>query len=437
MNKNIARELNHFSLPLVANNFFSILISSLLAAIIGRISINSIAATEVVNTFIYSLIGILGVGSLSFNIYSSRIRKSNPEMFKNFFKSIIQLNVLIGGISTVLVIFFSHYFLEILYGFRNEILTIAVIYAQISAFQILFNMIIFSLSNQMKVKKQTKNILAIGVVGSIFQIVISLFLVYSIFKNNEYSIVGIGLANSCTQLFELCCYLFILREDLSALRSVKSSKKFFLLKKSIPLFAQEILEGSIFNVGITALLARLGIVNFSAYSVCRRLADLCLAPMFMYCNGVVVLTGEYMAEKHKKKLLNLPIIALIIILVFYVIIATILYVIRPLSIAFFSNKPEIIEKACSILIIVLFTSLAQPFFEVAKFNLQAIGKEKLALIITGVVNLFVLGVLIYLKQANQLNLVTILLMLACNYLVLYILFTIFYRLEIKKIVHNS
>ena len=176
MNKNIARELNHFSLPLVANNFFSILISSLLAAIIGRISINSIAATEVVNTFIYSLIGILGVGSLSFNIYSSRIRKSNPEMFKNFFKSIIQLNVLIGGISTVLVIFFSHYFLEILYGFRNEILTIAVIYAQISAFQIMFNMIIFSLSNQMKVKKQTKNILAIGVVGSIFQIVISLFL---------------------------------------------------------------------------------------------------------------------------------------------------------------------------------------------------------------------------------------------------------------------
>lgn len=157
----------------------------------------------------------------------------------------------------------------------------------------------------------------------------------------------------------------------------------------------------------------------------------------MYCNGVVVLTGEYMTEKNKKKLLNLPIIALIIILVFYVIIGTILYVIRPLSIAFFSNKPEIIETASSILIIVLFTSLAQPFFEVAKFNLQAIGKEKLALIITGVVNLFVLGVLIYLKQANQLNLVTILLMLACNYLVLYILFTIFYRLEIKKIVHNS
>lgn len=58
MNKNIAKELNHFSLPLVANNF-SILISSLLAAIIGRISINAIAATEVVNTFIYSLIGIL------------------------------------------------------------------------------------------------------------------------------------------------------------------------------------------------------------------------------------------------------------------------------------------------------------------------------------------------------------------------------------------
>ena len=238
MNKNIAKELNHFSLPLVANNFFSILISSLLAAIIGRISINAIAATEVVNTFIYSLIGILGVGSLSFNIYSSRIRLSNPEMFKNFFKSIILLNLMIGGLSTVIIVFFSRYFLEILYGFQNDILTIAVIYAQVSAFQILFNMLIFSLSNQMKVKKQTKNILMIGITGSIFQIVSSLFLVYFVFNNNEYSVVGIGLAITCTQFFEFCCYLFILREDLKELYSIKSSNKLFLLKKSIPLFAQ-------------------------------------------------------------------------------------------------------------------------------------------------------------------------------------------------------
>lgn len=89
-------------------------------------------------------------------------------MFKNFFKSIILLNLMIGGLSTVIIVFFSRYFLEILYGFQNDILTIAVIYAQVSTFQILFNMLIFSLSNQMKVKKQTKNILMIGITGSIF-----------------------------------------------------------------------------------------------------------------------------------------------------------------------------------------------------------------------------------------------------------------------------
>ena len=233
----------------------------------------------------------------------------------------------------------------------------------------------------------------------------------------------------------MCCYLFILREDLKDLYSTESSQKLFLLKKSMPLFAQEILEGSIFNVGVTALLARLGIVSFSAYSVCRRLVDLCLTPMFMYCNGVVVLTGEYMAEKNKNKLLNLPFIALIIILIIYLIIAAILYIIRPLSIAFFTNKPEIIERASSILLLVLFTSIAQPFFEVAKFNLQAVGKEKIALAITGVVNLLIFGVLIYLKQSSELNLKTILLLLSCNYLVLYLIFTLFYRLEINKIIH--
>lgn len=95
----------------------------------------------------------------------------------------------------------------------------------------------------------------------------------------------------------MCCYLFILREDLKDLYSTESSQKLFLLKKSMPLFAQEILEGSIFNVGVIALLARLGIVSFSAYSVCRRLVDLCLTPMFMYCNGVVVLTGRLYGRK--------------------------------------------------------------------------------------------------------------------------------------------
>ena len=142
-----------------------------------------------------------------------------------------------------------------------------------------------------------------------------------------------------------------------------------------------------------------------------------------------------MAEKNKNKLLNLPFIALTIILIIYLIIAAILYIIRPLSIAFLTNKPEIIERASSILLLVLFTSIAQPFFEVAKFNLQAVGKEKIALVITGAVNLLIFGVLIYLKQSSELNLKTILLLLSCNYLVLYLIFTLFYRLEINKIIH--
>ncbi|MGX7418202.1 MATE family efflux transporter [Carnobacterium gallinarum] len=432
MNKNIAKELNQFSLPLVANNLFAILIGSLLAAIIGRISVNAIAATEVVNTFIYSMIGVLGVGTLSFNIYSSRVRLSDPLAFKDYFKSIIQLNMIIGLIFTSLIMLFSSYFLKVLYGFQNDVLTIGVFYAQISSVQILLNMLIFSLSNQMKVKKQTRNILLIGMIGSIFQVVSSLFLVYVVFKNNDYSILGISFANTGTLLLEVCCYFFVLRKDIVALVPIKGSKKLFLLRKSIPLFAQELLEGSIFSVGVTALLSRLGVVSFAAYSVCRRLVDLCLAPMFMYCNGIVVLTGEYIAEKDKKKLLSLPIVGLTLILSIYIGMALVLYLFRPVSIAFFTNKPAIIEKASSILSIVLFTSLTQPFFEVAKMNLQAIGKEKLTLMITGVVNLLILGVLLSLNQSVGLDLTVILFLLASNYLILYVLFTVFYRVEIKK-----
>ncbi|CRH23253.1 conserved hypothetical protein [Carnobacterium maltaromaticum] len=55
---------------------------------------------------------------------------------------------------------------------------------------------------------------------------------------------------------------------------------------------------------------------------------------------------------------------------------------------------------------------------------------------TGIVN-FLFFRLIYFKQTDELNLSISLITLACNYLTLYILFTIFYRLEIKNIVHKK
>lgn len=53
--KKVFKQLNVFSLPLIFNQF-NIIITTLLATIIGRISMNAIASTEVVDNFLYCLI---------------------------------------------------------------------------------------------------------------------------------------------------------------------------------------------------------------------------------------------------------------------------------------------------------------------------------------------------------------------------------------------
>ena len=157
--KETAGKLNKFCFPLILNSFFNMLFSCMLFSIIGRTSVETIASTEVVDGFFYTFIGILGVSTLSFNISISKT-KENTEDFYDYFKSIFILNFFIGVIAIVVSLIYSKSILNKLYNFDGDILEVGTIYANIQSISILLNLIIFSVSNMLKVRKKQEQFLS-------------------------------------------------------------------------------------------------------------------------------------------------------------------------------------------------------------------------------------------------------------------------------------
>lgn len=431
MLRQLSRELNHFSMPLIMNNLFSVLLDTVMSALIGHISSNAIVTSGIIDGLMYTILSILGVGTLSFNIYASRIRESDPDQFKDYFKSIILLNSFIGILFVVLTFFAAQPILRYIYLFSDSRLQIGTLYAKIVSLQLFFNMLIFAMSNQIKVNKKTGKILKIGLVSSVFQVLLTFCLVFFVFKR-EYKVLGVGLATTLTLFLSVLAYLWVLKEDITQLRQIRSTKKRFLFLKSLPLFGQELLEGSIMETLVTIFLSRLRANIFAAYQLCVYILNICLTPMFMYCNGLVVMIGERLEKHLTKELRRLPKICLGLILGIYSTAGLFVFFLKNLILAFFTAEPAIKNLASSILLFVLLVSMARPFFEVYKYSLQSFGNERQVLFLTFVVNGLALIMIVLLYYSQQIDLYKLLLTVAVNYLLLAYLFRKIYLTRIEE-----
>ncbi|QQK08613.1 MATE family efflux transporter [Miniphocaeibacter halophilus] len=426
----IIKELNTFAAPLVINNLFNTLISIVLASIVGRISINAISTYGIVDNFIYSLIGVLTVGVISFNIYASRVIEKDYSQFLNWFKSIFILNFIIGVFALIIIFLFSENIMRYIYDFEGRELIVGIKFLRIMSLTILLNAIIFSMTNLLKVRKKTNEILKIGVVSSIIQVILSYIFTKYIFSG-DYKLTGIALASVMSLILNVTYYIYILWDDFKLITNIKSSKKLILIKLSIPLVFQEILEGALFSVVIMALIKRSGTDILSAYNINYVMVGVFLTPMYMYCNGLIVLMGEAIGRKDKESVRNLPRVATFLTLFFYVILAVLFYIFKDIVVAYFTDEIELKEIVKNIMIPVFFLSGFQIFFEISKYSLQAIGKEKITLYSTGVINIFTILILLFIYNSNIFNLYTILLFVAFNYLSLAIVFRILFFKSLK------
>ena len=417
--KETAGKLNKFCFPLILNSFFNMLFSSMLFSIIGRTSVETIASTEVVDGFFYTFIGILGVSTLSFNISISKT-KENTKDFYDYFKSIFILNFFIGVIAIVVSLIYSKSILNKLYNFDGDILEVGTIYANIQSISIL-----------LKVRKKTRAIFIVGIISSITQILLSYYILKVI--NIKFSVIGISIGSISALLIEVISYVIILKQDFYNTFRIKSTKKKELLKKSIPLVFQEILEGSIFQIIVIALISKLGYIILSSYAVSMRIVAISIVPMYAFCNAIVIFVGEFLRKKELYKLKILPIITIAETIAFYVCISVLFYIFKMQFIKMFTDIDNVIIYTKQTIGFLLFFSLFQIFFEHTKYSLQSLGYSNMVLKITFLVNVISVFVLYIISLTPIFSLYCILAVISITYLILAVIFYMIYCVEIDRL----
>ncbi|MEG0256360.1 MATE family efflux transporter [Vagococcus sp.] len=423
----VVKQLNSFSMPLIINQLTNNLLALFLSRFTGHISSNAITIVSIIDTIMFTLIGILGSGTLSFNIYSSRVKNSNPSLFNDFFRSIIELNLFISLTFLPIILISMPFILAHWFHFNHSLTVLGLKYTYIVIFKLLFSMLIFAFSNQLKLYNKTALILKIGVVSAVLQLAIAYLLIFHVFKGED-KIMGIALSTTLATGFTLLAHLFVIRKELHHLLNVKSTQKKFLFLKSLPLFIQEIIEGSVFSLLITSFLSGFGILIYSSYTLCRYITDLCLTPMYMYCNGLIILIGEKI--NHKRELGFLPLIAGSLILIIYFSFTSLFQISSPNVFYFFTKDTSLIATAKPIFLLIIITEASRPIYEIGKYSLQGIGFEQSVLKISLLNTILFCLLLLILSGLSLLTFQIIIILVAINNCVLGIYFYYLYRLAI-------
>ncbi len=191
----IIKELTQFSTPLIINQFCHSLTTIIFARITGHISTDALVITNLVDLLIYSLLGIFGSGTLAFNIHSSKIKKTDKLLFNNFFRSIIELNFTLGVLSLLIICLSTPFILTNIFHLSGNLLSQANCYTFIVSYKLIFSMLIFAFSNQLKIYKKTNIILLIGVCSNLFQLV-SVYIFTSYLFNNNNQLIGLSLCST-------------------------------------------------------------------------------------------------------------------------------------------------------------------------------------------------------------------------------------------------
>ncbi|MFZ8765811.1 MATE family efflux transporter [Enterococcus diestrammenae] len=383
--RKIYRELNAFAAPLVLKNLLQVLIELGLGMISGHISLAAIAATGTIDGLLYALIGFLGSGTVSYTIYAARIVDKQSREAKELFKSLVGLNGALGIGCTVILLLFAREIMAGIYHFDGQLLALTVDYCRVSSWNVLLTLLSFALTNQMKVRKQTQGILQASFFGGLGQLALTGLFAGLVFTG-ENRVLGVALGGVLSEVFVFMYYAWLLRQDLGQLKGVSACRWTFLLRKSGVLFLQELVEGSLFQVLVTAALARTGSLLFAAYQICLRLTEVFLAPLFMYCNGLMVLLGEKLGLGERESLRQLPRITLQMVLSLFFAMALPGWLFREQLLGLITNLPAVSAKGGSLLGLVILTEASRPFYEISKYSLQTVGGEKQALKITGVIN---------------------------------------------------
>lgn len=298
-----------------------------------------------------------------------------------------------GIIYILIIIFFSDQILGNLYGLSGNALYSAKTYAFITCPYMLLQLLIFTFNAYFKIEKRTKRLMWISIAAALINVALDYLLVFGKFGLPRLETAGAALATIISVLFNAAALGMIIIKERKICVTVSKkifSSSFYLMKESMPLIGEELLEGSIFVIVINAIVSNIGIMVISSYLLVKYFMDIIMIAMYMYGSAELTLVSERIGQSKYRDIMGLTIVGILISILIYAALSMIIIIFRDKVPALISNETGLIESAAKLILPMVLMNLFNPIQTILKYVLLACGKAKSVLCITAVINAAVL-----------------------------------------------
>lgn len=388
------KELNKFAFPLIIQNITGMLIGLVDEMFIGRISAEAYGAIGIMVALMNLLAGIFGNIAVTFNIEGAKKRGENDtEGFALYFISSIFIDIIIGIIYILAITFFSNQILGNLYGLSGDALHFAKTYAFITCPYMLIQLLIFTFNSYFKIEKKTKRLMWISIASTLINVLLDYLLIFGKFGLPRLETAGAALATIISVLFNAVALGIIIKKERKIHGNFLKncfSPSIYLMKESMPLVGEELLEGSIFVIIINAIISNIGIIEISSYLLIKYFMDIIMIAMYMYGAAELTLVSEKIGQNKYCDIKGLTIVGILISIVIYAALSMIMIIFRDKVPALISNETALIEGAAKLILPMMLMNLFNPIQTILKYVLLACGKAKSVLYITALINAVIL-----------------------------------------------
>lgn len=390
LNKKTFLNLNSIAIPLVLSSISGIIMGIIDQALVGRISIYAYGGVGLVTSTINSIIGILGSMSIAFNILGSQCKgEDNIEELNNKLTIYLIINLFIGISLFFIINIWCKEILKLGFGLHGQTLKEATDFIRVFSVSILLNLLIFMYSTVFKIFRKTKHIFTATIIVNIINIILDYILIFGKFGVPAMGSQGAAIGTVIALFINLMIYVFASRKLIKINFKIKYilSRIKDVFNFSIPFIGQEFMEDIVFVIGLNAIIARIGIVELSTYTLILQIINVILMPMFGYTTANLSLVSESYAKRETKNLLNISKCTSIILIIIYLIVFISIILFKGYIPQFITSDKTLINSAEKFLPLAIFIQLFNYIMSVYKSSMQAINYQRWTLKVTFIVNI--------------------------------------------------
>jgi Na+-driven multidrug efflux pump len=428
------KPLNQLAVPLIANSIFGLSIELIDQAMVGHLSVSAYASVGAVGNFLYTIAGIVGAIAITLNIYGSKaMGEHRQDKYLNCLSSSLILDLLLGLSFGVLCFLCKDPLLRTIYGFSGSVLRNGTTYLSLMSGYLFLQLVIFTLTNCLKIKRRTQWILIISTSTTLLHTGLNYMLIFGKFGFPRLGISGAALSSTVTLCLDVLIYAFILRKDIQLALAMHPNKVLFIAGKSLPLMGQELLQGSLFVIALNAMLAHLSPLVLSGYLLVGQFLQIGLIPAFMYSSALLTLVSESHGSGHATDLVDYPKVAAVLTVTLFVLAGFLFCIFRVPLAGLITNNQNLVNYSSSIFLVLWLANLFNPLFEIFKAAMQSVGQSTYVLVATFIVHASALILMLILTFEFQMGIYGIAMSLMIDYLAIFVSLNVSYLKVVQHI----